>query len=748
MPSPMPSEAQNGLYLVNGGESQLHAERNGASRYVVERNCKASSSSLKQATTSIDSTLSSSHSTTSRFKASTYSTLPSGSLLVRQTSSAGRGVFADVPLQAGTLIEVSHVLLFPAEEYEKHGRHTQLDEYTYIWHKGAEGNTMALALGLGSLFNHSHQSPNVKYMLDRECGTIQYTLTRDVLPGEELMISYGTGQMWWEDVSNQSRQGVVANGTNGSNGYGPSSHEDDSYSSDERLEDELMTLSNLGLDQDEAPRAYKRRDDRRRLASHDRVSSTSSPTTSIAPILTPPAMIGPEAAPLWRITAAVDPRTSPLELMLVWAVDIDPRKTSNFLKFSHSIARRLKTAEEGGDGQGHVRSKQNCNHDDANEGDADSEDSEGNSEEEDDSMKHLRLFHRMHDEGCLTALVARVEDIPSVEKVTALLQAIDVVKEGTIPMPFHIRVPRHPAPSRERLNEWKIHWPVVVKHGKRIDLLLKTSLSNSLTSQQGNTIPGMVDRAADAKIWADKATAWAIKHFKKCIELARHAKSIGELPIGVHVIPSYNEAEVDLINQNDSKSWVEIDAWDTRTSERNPIKHAIINAIRDVAKVRSDRDRERLQALCAIVATLNRDPNAHPHAEKISANRNEETSNGAIADSNSSSPRLANNQDYLLNGLTLFTTHEPCMYCCMALVHSRVQTIFFIKPSPGAGGCCGSGLRPEMRCSHAEDGGPYAVQEQAGLNHHFDVWKWVGDDSLLSSGDDLDRILDIAGLDA
>lgn len=78
--------------------------------------------------------------------------MPSGSLEIRRTASAGRGVFAAAPLRAGTLVEISHVLLFEAQEYEEHGKHTLLDEYTYIWRKStSEGNTMALALGIGAL---------------------------------------------------------------------------------------------------------------------------------------------------------------------------------------------------------------------------------------------------------------------------------------------------------------------------------------------------------------------------------------------------------------------------------------------------------------------------------------------------------------------------------------------------------------------------------------------------------------------
>ncbi|TFK87626.1 hypothetical protein K466DRAFT_599332 [Polyporus arcularius HHB13444] len=52
--------------------------------------------------------------------------------------------------------------LFGAKEYQEHGKHTVLDLYTFVWRDGR----MALALGLGSLFNDS-QRPNVSYTIDR-----------------------------------------------------------------------------------------------------------------------------------------------------------------------------------------------------------------------------------------------------------------------------------------------------------------------------------------------------------------------------------------------------------------------------------------------------------------------------------------------------------------------------------------------------------------------------------------------------
>ena len=60
--------------------------------------------------------------------------------------------------------------------------------------------TQALALGLGSLFNHSTREQNVGWKRNTETDVIVYTALRNIKPGEELCISYGTARLWFDDV--------------------------------------------------------------------------------------------------------------------------------------------------------------------------------------------------------------------------------------------------------------------------------------------------------------------------------------------------------------------------------------------------------------------------------------------------------------------------------------------------------------------------------------------------------------------
>ncbi|KAI9497328.1 hypothetical protein BDB00DRAFT_757073 [Zychaea mexicana] len=109
----------------------------------------------------------------------------------------GRGVFPKERIKRNTLIEISPVLLFSPDEYKEHGQHTVLDHYTYIW----EGGQFALALGLGSMFNHN-TNPNVGYYRDFKNKVIRYTTTRDIEIDEEMCISYGSN-LWFEDTEEQ-----------------------------------------------------------------------------------------------------------------------------------------------------------------------------------------------------------------------------------------------------------------------------------------------------------------------------------------------------------------------------------------------------------------------------------------------------------------------------------------------------------------------------------------------------------------
>ena len=60
--------------------------------------------------------------------------------------------------------------------------------------------TQALALGLGSMFNHSTRDQNVGWIRNTETDVIVYTALRHIKAGEELCISYGSARLWFPDA--------------------------------------------------------------------------------------------------------------------------------------------------------------------------------------------------------------------------------------------------------------------------------------------------------------------------------------------------------------------------------------------------------------------------------------------------------------------------------------------------------------------------------------------------------------------
>ncbi|KZT64622.1 hypothetical protein DAEQUDRAFT_601696 [Daedalea quercina L-15889] len=129
--------------------------------------------------------------------------LNSSGLRIGYSVEKGRAVYAARFLEPQTVVEISPVLLFTSTEYEEHGRYTVLDHYTFRWRDGR----MALALGLGSLFNHS-QNPNVSYTLDHDTDSIRYTTTRRIEEGEELCIFYG--HKLWFDAADSVDAGTLS----------------------------------------------------------------------------------------------------------------------------------------------------------------------------------------------------------------------------------------------------------------------------------------------------------------------------------------------------------------------------------------------------------------------------------------------------------------------------------------------------------------------------------------------------------
>lgn len=104
-------------------------------------------------------------------------------LRVVPISGKGRGVFATRPFARGDLVEAVPVLLLRPDEQDRLDG-TVLDSYVFAWR-----DTVAIALGFGSIYNHSWD-PNLEYQKRFEEGVIEFVAIRDIAPGDELTTNY------------------------------------------------------------------------------------------------------------------------------------------------------------------------------------------------------------------------------------------------------------------------------------------------------------------------------------------------------------------------------------------------------------------------------------------------------------------------------------------------------------------------------------------------------------------------------
>lgn len=109
----------------------------------------------------------------------------------------GRGVVARVVVEPGEAVECCPVLVVPSDQVP-HLDQTLVYGYYYGWKDGAAG----IALGYGSLYNHS-STPNADYHKDFGAGTVTVVALEKIAPGEEVLVDYsrgGTNPLWFDPL--------------------------------------------------------------------------------------------------------------------------------------------------------------------------------------------------------------------------------------------------------------------------------------------------------------------------------------------------------------------------------------------------------------------------------------------------------------------------------------------------------------------------------------------------------------------
>jgi SET domain-containing protein len=108
------------------------------------------------------------------------------SLFVAESDLGGRGIFTAAPIPDGSLIEICPVIVIPGDERRLIDK-TTIYDYYFLW--GEEEEDCAMALGYGSLYNHSF-TPNAIYEADFEHKTMRFFALKDIAAGEEITVNY------------------------------------------------------------------------------------------------------------------------------------------------------------------------------------------------------------------------------------------------------------------------------------------------------------------------------------------------------------------------------------------------------------------------------------------------------------------------------------------------------------------------------------------------------------------------------
>lgn len=121
-------------------------------------------------------------------------------LFIKNVAGKGRGVFTDEDIEVGTLIEICPVIICPSQD-RMHIDETELFNYYFLW--GDDHSLSALALGYGSLYNHSPKA-NTIYESYYEEAEIHFICHRPIKAYEEITINYNLDpdnedKMWFEE---------------------------------------------------------------------------------------------------------------------------------------------------------------------------------------------------------------------------------------------------------------------------------------------------------------------------------------------------------------------------------------------------------------------------------------------------------------------------------------------------------------------------------------------------------------------
>lgn len=120
------------------------------------------------------------------------------SLYIAHSPLGGRGVFTAEDIPEGSILEICPVIVLPKAQTALLDQ-TVLYDYYFLW--GEREEEYAVALGYGSLYNHSYE-PNAEYRADFTDNNLHFYALLDVSAGSEITVNYngepdGEEEVWF-----------------------------------------------------------------------------------------------------------------------------------------------------------------------------------------------------------------------------------------------------------------------------------------------------------------------------------------------------------------------------------------------------------------------------------------------------------------------------------------------------------------------------------------------------------------------
>lgn len=274
------------------------------------------------------------------------------------------------------------------------------------------------------------------------------------------------------------------------------------------------------------------------------------------------------------------------------------------------------------------------------------------------AQPHLKRVRPSRDASrphALEILLCLAGPAPGARSLAELLPRPAVDPRG-LGQPFLVPVPARPPLTRGQFEEARAHWPTSFHEDRQVARALAGRL---FSVQEQAAMQGHMERA----VWAAQQAA------------ARGLRAVG----AVVVDPSSGRV---LATGHDC------------SSAASPLLHATMVCIDLVARGqgRGAYDLRPYPACSFAPAVIG------PQGVRAGSVRKLEEDGDALGDS----------LPYVCTGYDLYVTREPCAMCAMALVHSRVQRVFYGAPSPD--GALGTRFR---------------IHARPDLNHRFQVFRGV-----------------------